>query len=196
MGLRLAGLTVALALGATQATAQQAQPAKDCDVVVDSRAAGAIEMRPAPEEGSASSQIVWRPVASGSSVLLLVTYAGPTAHLNEPRGVFIEFRVKADLAPDSTTVSVKAANGRSWSFEGKSIAFGKDNRAQVTFGPEWTYGRGLISAIANNQSLTISVQQDGRAIAGESFALSNIDARDLLLAHAQAKFRADPAACR
>ena len=143
-------------------------------------------------------EVLWRPSASGPAVMMLITYRGAGAQrMAEPSEVFIGFKLKADLSPDATTVSVRAPGGRSWLFSGQAIKFGRDGQAEVSFGPDWPYGRGLMAAIANNLSLQVQVQQDGRTISSESFALNNIDGRDTLLAQARTRYAAgNPILCK
>jgi hypothetical protein len=116
--------------------------------------------------------------------------------MDEPSGVMIRFRTHANLNPDTLSVLVQARNGRSWGFDGKVIKSDSDVQAHLAFDLDWPYGRGVISAVADAQPLTISVQQDGVVLETESFGLSNIDARDSLLAEARTKFQAlNPASC-
>jgi hypothetical protein len=195
-------IAAALALGLlTPALAQAADaPGKTCDVVVQSRNGGMLDVQPAPRTPGApdsASQIVWRPSASGPQMELWVIYpAGPLTSLGEPSGLIIRFHTEADLAPDSTNLIVKSQNGRIWRFNGKMIEFGKDGAAAVKFDQDWTYGRGLLGAIADNQPLSMSVEQDTKVVGSETFALSNIDARDRLLAQARAALESSaPESC-
>ena len=185
----LLGLTAVLLAAATEAQAQPAVPAPSgdkCDIVVQSHTAGLIEVTPA--KASAQGQILWRPVATGPGLILLVAYPpADLARLAEPSGVVILFQPKDQDDPATLSVQVKTKNGRAWRFSGQSIVFAKD-QARIAFGPEWPYGRGLLSAIAENLDLTMAVQDNDQTETQNSFVLGNIDARDTLLAQARARF--------
>jgi hypothetical protein len=175
-------------------------PPKACEVVVQTRNGGLLDVLPAARQAGspgAAAQIVWRPPTSGSSVQFLVVYPpGPLTRLGEPSGLMIGFQIQPNLPTDSAMLIVKAQNGRSWRFNGAMIEFGKDSQATVKFEQDWAYGRGLLGAIADSQPLSMSVEQAGKPVAGESFALGNIDARDRLLAQARAQVEsAEPGGC-
>jgi hypothetical protein len=169
-----------------------AQPAaKPCAVTAQSRTGGAIEIMASVPGQAPGAQLVWQPVATGPGVILWITYpASAIARMDEPSGLLIRFRVPANTNLERVSVQVTARNGRAWRFDGKSIKADGADAAQVAFGLDWPYGRGLISAVAEAETLTVSVQSDEANLDKESFALSNIDARDLLLAQARAKFKA------
>ena len=179
------------------AQAQQPPLAKVCRVQVDSRAAGTIEVS-APSQAipPAPPRLVWQPVASGPNVMLLIFYGeGALAHMDEPEGLFIRFRTPGARA-DSLSVQVRSSNGRAWRFDGASIVTEPDNLAHIAFGLDWPYGRGVLAAVAENRSLTISVEQDGQVLNSAGFGLSNIEARDTLLAEARSKAKGlDVSAC-
>jgi hypothetical protein len=183
--MRLA-LGLIAALTATAAQAQAPAPEDKCDIVVQSRTGGLIEVTPA--KASAQGQILWRPVGSGPGLILLVAYPPASlARFAEPSGVVILFQPKDQANPETLSVQVKTRNGRAWRFSGPAIAFSKDE-ARIAFGQEWPYGRGLLGAIADGQDLTMAVQENDQTLNQESFSLGNIDARDTLLAQARARF--------
>jgi hypothetical protein len=172
-------------------------PAARCDVQAQSRIGGAMEVAPAAAIKNATGpQLIWQPMGSGPRVVLFVTYpASALAHMDEPNGVLIRFRIPANHLVESLSLSVKGRDGRAWRFDGATIVKDSDDWAHVAFGLDWPYGRGVLSAIADGQPLAVSVDQDGQSLASESFALSNIDARDSLLADVRAKYAAVKGAC-
>ena len=189
-----AGLMVGLSRAAQ---AQPPTPAKICRVEVVSRAAGTIEVTAHAETAhSAPLQVVWQPVASGAGVMLLVFYGeGSLAHMDEPSGLLLRFRTPTDRA-DNLSVQVKDAKGRAWRFDGAAIVAEPGRLAHIAFGLDWPYGRGVLAAIAANQPLAVSVEQDGQMVASAGFGLSNVDARDSLLAEARVKAQGlDASAC-
>ncbi len=191
---RATGLILATLCLAGPAAAQPTPPAKPCTVAVESRMGGFIESIPA--KGAAASQVIWQPIATAPGVVLLVIYGeGALAHMDEPGGVLIRFHTPGDRT-DSLSVRVTARNGRAWRFDGAAIVTDPGGQAHLAIGLDWPYGRGVLAAIAEGQSLTISVEQDGQVLSSSGFGLSNIDARDTLLAQARAKVQAaDPATC-
>jgi hypothetical protein len=194
--------SVALILALALAGAGQAQPpslpqpqsppaAKPCAVTAQSRTAGAIEIMASVPGQAPGAQLVWQPIGTGPGVILWITYpASAIAQMDEPSGLLIRFRVPANTNLDRVTVQVTARNGRAWSFNGKSIKADGAQNAQVAFGLDFPYGRGLISSVVEAEALTVTVRSDEATLDKESFSLSNIDARDTLLAQARAKFQA------
>jgi hypothetical protein len=156
-----------------------------------------MEVAPAAAvKGATGPQLIWQPMASGPRVVLFVTYpASALAHMDEPSGVLIRFRAPTGHPVENLSLSVKTRGGRAWRFDGATIVKDSDDWAHVAFGLDWPYGRGVLSAIADAQPLTVSVDQDGQSLASETFALSNIGARDDLLAAVSAKFHAVQSAC-
>jgi hypothetical protein len=199
---RLKRAAIALALGLIgPALAHAADaPAKSCDVVVQTRNGGLLDILPAPRPPAGpggASQIVWRPPSSGPALELWVVYPpGTLVRLGEPSGLIVGFQTQPNLPTDGVMLIVKTQNGRSWRFTGKMIEFGKDGEARVKFDQDFAYGRGLLGAIADSQSLSMSVEQDNQVIASQSFVLTNIDARDRLLAQARAEVEGtQPGSC-
>ena len=187
------GLTLTLlATGARAQTPAPPPAVAGCEVTVESRTAGAIDIVPASRLKNATGpQIVWQPVGTGPSVILWVTFTPDSQmRMDNPDGVLIRFRTLGRRDADTLSVTVKARNGRAWRFDGKAITSDNPESAHIAFGLEWPYGRGLLNAIADSQPLTIAVEQDGATLNSESFALSNIAARDSLLIEARNKFQA------
>ncbi|HVY34723.1 MAG TPA: hypothetical protein VG960_09910 [Caulobacteraceae bacterium] len=189
---------ITLVLGLSSGVqAEPPTPAKACRVEVASRAAGVIEVT-APSQAAhpAPSQVVWQPVASSAGIMLLVFYGeGSLARMDEPNGLLLRFRTPTDRA-DNLSVQVKDAKGRAWRFDGAAIVAEPGRLAHIAFGLDWPYGRGVLAAIAANQSLAVSVEQDGQVVATGGFGLSNIEARDSLLAEARVKTQGlDVSAC-
>ena len=195
--LALGLLLTLFAAGARAQTPAPSPAGGGCEVTVQSRTAGAIDIVPAARlKDAAGPQIVWEPVGTGPSVILWVTYSvDGQMRMDNPNGVLIRFRTLGRRDADTLSVSVKARNGRAWRFDGKTITSDNPESAHISFGLEWPYGRGLLNAIADSQPLTISVEQDGSTLNSESFALSNIAARDSLLAEARNKFQASSQLC-
>jgi hypothetical protein len=196
--LALAALALAFAGPAGAQTPPATPPQPKCDVQVQSRTGGAMEIAPAGQvKGVTHPELVWQPVGTGPGVLLFVTYpASGLAQMDEPDGLLIRFRTHNNRGADSLSVVVKTRGGRAWRFDPPMVTADSGEQAHVAFGLDWPYGRGVLSAIADSQPLTVSVEQDGQAVASETFILSNIEARDSLLAAARAKFQAlDPAVC-
>jgi hypothetical protein len=190
----LAALTVA---SPALAQAPPSAPTPKCDVTVQSRTGGAMEIAPAQAKGATGPQLVWQPVASGPGIQLFVIYpAEGLTRMDEPNGVLIRFRTQSNRGTDMLSVVVTTRGGRAWRFDPPTVVSDSSESAHVAFGLDWPYGRGMLSAIADNQPLTVSVEQDGQTLASDSFALSNIGARDALLAQARGKFQAlDAAVC-
>ncbi len=185
-----AALAIALTLAAAARAQTPPTPAtKPCAVSAQSRAGGVIQMVASVPGQAAGPQLVWQPIASGPGVVLLVTYAaGAIARMDDPSGVMIRFKVPPGVDLEAMDVSVKARN-RAWRFDSKMIVADGNGAAHVAFGLDWPYGRGLIASVADGQALTIAVETDQATIATGSFVLSNIDARDTLLAQVRAKFQ-------
>jgi hypothetical protein len=195
----LAPLALALLLaGAAHAQTAPTPAAKPCAVSAQSRTGGVIQIvASVPGQATTGPQLVWQPVASGPGVILWVTYAASAiAHMDDPSGVMIRFKIPANVNMDEMAVSVATRNGRTWRFTGKTIVADGGNMAHVAFGTDWPYGRGLIAAVADAQPLAVAIQQNETTLATDSFVLSNIDARDTLLAQVRTKFQAlGSAAC-
>jgi len=173
-----------------------------CDIEVGSAAGGIIEVISAPSTPdaprTAAPTILWRPSASGRKTQLIVAYQGSTLEaLGEPSGVHILFPIEPRSAANSATLAITSPNGRTWRFVGQALEPGTDDTAYVEFGESLVYGRALLGAIADGQDLTIAVERYDRVGAGTKFGLSNLRARDALLAQAKRKFEnADPAMCK
>ncbi|HUO21145.1 MAG TPA: hypothetical protein VMU59_01355 [Caulobacteraceae bacterium] len=184
----------ALAFAQSPTSANQPLP---CAAQAQSRTGGVMEIVAAAPGQPPGPQLVWQPVATGPGVTLWITYpASALARMDEPNGVLIRFHTPANVNLDTLSVAVKAGNGRAWRFDGKTITAGPNNTGQVAFGLDWPYGRGVISAVAESEPLTVSVEGDDSTLAKESFVLSNIDARDSLLAQTRTRFQAlGAAAC-
>ncbi len=192
----LALAAMALAFPAAAQTVPPTVVTGHCDVAADSRIGGAIRILGKAAPGDANPQTVWLPTATGGSIGLFVIYTGNNlTRLDEPDGVYIRFKPQADRSTQGVALVVKTRGGRSWRFEGAAVQSGP-NDSHVTFGLAWPYGRGLLNAIAGNQNLDMSVEQEGRVVATESFALANVAARDILLAQLHTRFLAtDGAHC-
>jgi hypothetical protein len=189
-------LAMAVALGLPASALAQA-PAVRCDVVVQSQAGGMIEVLSATQ-ATAPPQITWRPASSSLGAELLVGFQGSSlAALGEPSGVHIRFPIEPRQPPESTTLNIRTQNGRYWRFVGQAVEQGAPDAAYVEFGQDLAYGRAMLSAIADGQTLTISVEHYDRTVGSTTFGTTALRARDVLLAQARRKFEtADPAMCK
>ena len=197
----LAFAFLACASGPAMAQTAPATTAKRCDIVVQSQAGGVIEMisglttkagLPAPPP------VTWRPAASSGAAELVVAYqnAAP-AGLGEPSGLYIRFPIEPHTPPDSTVLDIRSANGRNWRFPGQAVEQGPGDTAFVEFNEDLAYGRALLGAIADGQTVSISVQHYDRAVGSVTFGTASQRPRDLLVAQARRKFETgDPASCQ
>ncbi len=195
--------SVILAFGAyDQPLAQTppAAPAKRCDIVVQSQAGGVIELisglntkagLPAPP------LITWRPAASSGAAELIVAYDKAVATgLGEPSGLYVRFPIEPNTPPEGTILDIRA-NGRNWRFPGQGVEQGRSDTGFIEFGEDLAYGRALLSAIADGQLLSISVQHYDRAVGAVTFGTASQRPRDLLVTQAWRKLEtADAAACQ
>jgi hypothetical protein len=189
-------LAIAAALVLPASALAQA-PAVRCDVVVESQAGGMIEVL-SGAQATTPPQITWRPASSSRAAQLLVAFQGSSLDaLGEPSGVYIRFPLEANTPPESTTLNIHTQNGRYWRFAGQAVEKDSAEIGYVEFGEDLAYGRALLSAIADGQPVTISVEHYDRTIGNTLFGTSALRARDVLLAQAKRKFEtADPEMCK
>jgi hypothetical protein len=192
--LGLAALLLAVTLSGP-ALAQSAR-AKSCDVVVESQTGGVIEVMSGATL-TTPPRISWRPTTSSRAAELWVSYKGGTLDaLGEPSAVMIRFPVEENGRAENTTLNIKIPNGRNWRFAGQGLVKGAEDLAYVTFGDDLIYGRALLGAIADGQTLTISLERYDGVAGSATIGTANLRARDVLLAQAKRKFEAaDPASC-
>jgi len=191
----LAGLIALAWMGAASVSSAQTR----CDIVVQSQSGGQIEvLADGPVAGAPHPRITWRPLASSPRAQLWVSYKNSAlTGLGEPTGVHFSFRIPEKTAPESATLFVKSANGRTWRFVAQGLERGSDTIAYVEFGDDLVYGRAVLGALADGQDLSVAVERYDAVSASTLFASADLRARDALLAQARRKFEAsDPTMCK
>jgi hypothetical protein len=191
------GLTALLFAGALAGPAlSQTAPIKPCDVAAESQTGGLIEVL-AGATLATPPQISWRPPTSNRAAELWVSYRNATlSALGEPTGVMIRFPVEENGRAENTTLNIKIASGRNWRFAGQGLDKRAEDIAFVSFGDDLVYGRALLGAIADGQTLTISLERYNQVMASATLGNANLRARDALLAQAKRRFEtAIPGTC-
>ncbi len=163
-----------------------------CDVTVQSSTAGTIEVvtgESAPWDRRRRAQVSWRIASSNRTMELWVGYSGDSlTALGVPRGMHIELTPRAAYARPATVAVVATPDGHRWPLE--------DSEGDYALARGSPDGQSLLSAVADGQRFTVTIERDGKALTTAIFNQVDTAARAALLARARRKIEAsDPTVC-
>jgi hypothetical protein len=156
--------------------------------------------------GKGHPQIRWRPPPSLLSAQLVVGYVGSTLTDigKDPSGGHIRFRVSAPRRADDTQVILSVPDSGTFTLKGDALQYGRDFGSDdesrpvmdVVFGPDAPSWPLVKSALLERGRLEVKLVRHGETITDVMFDLSNLEARDALVAAARHKvMEADPQVC-